>query len=160
MTHKVTIAYGKSFHFFRETRESNYVYLEMEDTPYETSYRRVMVAIPIDIWETIRGLAPLRFDLANASDAELIEMVESKVGERLTRYEERRTSSPEKADLIRFEDSLAFGSADEPRAEQIARGVRYYKTERERQRAIIMRISQHKIIEVNPESSVNDSEGI
>jgi hypothetical protein len=156
MPPKVTIAYGKSFHFFREAHESNYVYLELEDTPYEVGYRRVMIAIPVDVWETIRGLAPLSFDLVNASDADLIEMVERRVSERAKRYEKARLSSPEEADLIRFDNSTAFGPADDPNEEQIARGIYHYKTERERQRTIVIRMSQHKIIEINAESSVND----
>lgn len=148
---KVTIAYGKNFHFFREAHDSNYVYLELEDVPFEAGYRRVMVAIPVDVWGTLRGLAAVDLDLINASDAELIELVETKVGERIAEYERVRAVSPEKAELVRFNDSLKFGAADEERDAQLARGISYYKSERERQRAITGRMAQHKIIEIATE---------
>ncbi|MDQ3746870.1 MAG: hypothetical protein M3444_21075 [Acidobacteriota bacterium] len=50
-----------------------------------------------------------------------------------------------------MKDSLIFGVADDPREDQVARGVQFYKVERERQRAIVARISQHKIIEIDAE---------
>lgn len=148
---KITIAYGRGFHFFREAQESNYVYLELEDTPFEVGYRRVMIAIPVDVWETLRGLVTVKLDLINASDAELIGLVETRVNERMREYEKVRSSSPEKAELIRFHDSIKFGSADEEREAQIERGISYYKLERERQRAITARMAQHKIIEIADE---------
>lgn len=48
MSLKATIAYGRNSHFFHESYENNFVYSEMEDVPYEVSYRRVMVAPPIN----------------------------------------------------------------------------------------------------------------
>lgn len=145
---KVTIAYGRNFHLFRESHENNYVYLEMEDVPYEVGYHRVMVAISIDVWETLRGLSAVDPTLANLSEAELIMLVESRVTERIAAYESVRTSSTDKAAAIRFNDSTMFGLADKGRDEQIARGIQYYKLERERQRSIITRMAQHKIIEI------------
>ncbi len=49
MPPKLTIAYGKKFHFYREAQEHNYVYLELEEAPYGAGYLRVMVAIRVDI---------------------------------------------------------------------------------------------------------------
>jgi hypothetical protein len=151
MPPKVTIAYGNGFHFFREAHESNYVYLELEDAPFESGYRRVMIAIPVDVWETLRGLAPVELDLINTSDTALIEMVEARINKRMVEYERVRSSNPEKAQLIRFNDSIKFGSVDEERETQVARGISYYKSERERQRAITARMAQHKIIEIATE---------
>ena len=151
MPPKVTIAYGKNFHFYRETREDNYVYLELEDAPYEVGYLRVMVAVPVDIWETIRRLGTTQLDLVNVTDADLINQVMSRVDERIAEYERVRSSSREKAEELRLKDSFIFGAADDPREDQVARGVRVYKVERERQRAIVARMAQHKIIEINVE---------
>jgi hypothetical protein len=108
-----------------------------------------MVAIPIDIWEVIRGLGAAKFDLTDASDEELLRLVEDRVGARITEYEKLKASSPERAMRIRFNDSLEFGMADEPREKQILRGIEYYKMERQRQREIIVRISQHKIVDIS-----------
>jgi hypothetical protein len=148
MPPKVTIAYGRDFHFFRDTQEGNFVYLELEDVPFEVGYRRVMIAIPVDVWGTLHNLAPIELDLINVSDAGLIELVEARVNERMMEYERTRSSSPEKAELIRLNESIKFGPADEKREMQIARGVSFYKSERERQRAITGRMAQHKIIEI------------
>lgn len=149
MPPKISIAYGKNFHFYREAHEHNYVYLELEDVPYEVGYLRVMLAIPVDIWETIRGLGAPRLDLVNASDADLIERVTSRVNERAAEYESVRSSNREVAEIIRLRDALIFGAADEPREDQVARGMHSYKMERERQRAIVARMTQHKIIEID-----------
>jgi hypothetical protein len=151
MPPKISIAYGKNFHFYLEAHEQNYVYLELEDVPYEVGYLRVMLAIPVDIWETIRGLGTPSLDLVNASDADLIEKVTSCVEERVAEYERARSSGREAAEMVRLRDSLIFGAADEPREDQVARGVHSYKMERERQRAIVARMTQHKIIEIDAE---------
>lgn len=152
MPPKVTIAYGRDFHFFRDAQEDNFVYLELEDVPFEVGYRRVMIAIPVDVWRTLRTLADVDLNLINMSDGELIELVEARVNERISKYEKDRASNPEKAELIRFNESIKFGPADEEREAQIARGISYYKSERERQRSITARMAQHKIIEIATES--------
>ena len=152
MPPKISIAYGKNFHFYREAHEHNYVYLEMEDVPYEVGYLRVMLAIPVDIWETIRSLGAPSLDLVNASDADLLEKVMNRVDERAAEYERARSSNREVTEMIRLRDSLIFGAADEPHEDQVARGVHSYKVERERQRAIVARMTQHKIIEIDAES--------
>src|SRR5579885_1099619 len=156
MTVKATLAYGKNFHFYHEGLDNNHVYLELEDVPYDAGYRRFMVAIPIDIWEVIRGLGAASLDLINTSDDELIEMVERKVEERIAGYESARESTPETAGWLRFTDSAVFGSMDEPREQQIMRRIEYYRTERERQREVTARISQHKVIDINTEPPHTD----
>jgi len=39
---------------------------------FEASYNRVMVSIPIHIWETIRQLGAAQLDLINHTDEELL----------------------------------------------------------------------------------------
>lgn len=151
MTVRTTLAYGRNFHFYLQAHENNYVYLELEDVPYEAGYRRVMLALPVDVWETLRGLAATQLELVNASDADLIELVTLKVGERVREYESSRASSPETADSVRFKNSIMFGLADAPREEQVERGLQYYNLERERQGSIVARMAQHKIIEIAAE---------
>jgi hypothetical protein len=148
MTVRTTLAYGRNFHFYVQAHENNYVYLELEDIPYEVGYRRVMIALPVDVWETLRGLAATSLNLINASDADLIELVTFKVDERVREYESSRASGPEKANTVRFKNSNMFGLADAPHEEQVERGLQYYKLERERQRSIVARMAQHKVIEI------------
>lgn len=151
MTVRTTLAYGRNFHFYLQAHENNYVYLELEDVPYEVGYRRVMIALPVDVWETLRGLAATQLDLISTLDAEIIELVTLKVDERISEYERARSSGTEEADAVRFKNSIMFGRADTPREEQIGRGIHYYKLERERQRAIVARMAQHKITEITTE---------
>jgi hypothetical protein len=155
MTIKTSLAYGKNFHFYQEAHNDDYVYLELEDAPYDAGYRRVMIAIPIDIWETIRGLGGANLTLVSATDEELAKLVERSVTARIAQYEAAQISAPEETNRLRFHDSMIFGAADEPRDRQLARGMEYYRTEREHQREVITRIAQHKIIDIDnaqPES--------
>jgi hypothetical protein len=149
MTVKATLAYGKNFHFYHEALDNNHVYLELEDVAYQAGYRRVMVAIPIDVWEVIRSLGAAKLDLVNASDEELLSMVERIVEERMTGYESARALKPESAGWLRFSDAAVFGAMDDPREQQVMRGFEYYKTERARQREVTARIIQHKVLDVD-----------
>lgn len=153
MTVKATLAYGKSFHFYHEALDNNHVYLELEDVPYEVGYRRLLIAIPIDVWEVIRGLGAANLDLVNTSDEDIAGMVAGAVGERVAAYERALASDRKEAERLRFDDSLVFGAADSPRERQVMRGVEYYKTERERQREVAARMAQHKILDIDNETS-------
>jgi hypothetical protein len=140
MTIKATLAYGRNFHFYHEALDNNHVYLELEDVNYDSGYRRVMVAVPIDVWEVIRGLGAANLDLADASDEELISMVEERISRRIAEYEAAGRASPDEAERLRFNESMLFGAADLPRDHQIARGIAHFRTERDRQREVSTRI--------------------
>lgn len=153
MTVKATLAYGKNFHFYHEALDNNHVYLELEDVSYDVGYRRVMVAIPIDVWEVIRGQGEVGLDLVDASDEELAALTEEKVDSRIKGYKKLVASDEEKARWLRFSDSTRFGPADAPREQQLMRGVEYYRTERDRQREVASRIAQHKVVQISTEST-------
>lgn len=145
MSTKSTIAHGSDFHFYHEALDEDNVYLELENVEFEASYRRVMVRIPVDIWEVIRHTGAARLDLVNYSDEELRQMVERQVDERLAEYERARGNSRREA-LISLCGGLVFGSADEPREEQIRHGLDYYTRDWERQRQIAARMKEHKVM--------------
>jgi hypothetical protein len=44
-----------------------------------------------------------------------------------------------------------FDAADDPQEDQMARGIQAYKVARERQRAIVTRMAQRKITEIDAE---------
>lgn len=67
MSTKATIAHGRDFHFYHESLDEDNVYLELENVEFEASYRRVMVRIPVDIWEVIRHTGAAHLDLVNSS---------------------------------------------------------------------------------------------
>src|SRR5262245_24365437 len=119
MSTKSTIAHGNNFHFYHECFDDNHVYLELEGMEFEAGYNRVMVSIPIHIWETIRHLGEARLDLINHTDEYLLEMVEAKVDERIADYQETlRTNPKNSAGWIRLSGALLYGGSDEPREEQ------------------------------------------
>ncbi len=152
MTIKATLAYGKNFHFYHEALDNNHVYLELEDITYDVGYRRVMVAIPIDVWEVIRDLGAVRLELIDASDEELLALTEEKVNSRIMSYEKLAASDEEKARWLRFSDATKFGPADAPREQQLTRGIEYYRTEQARQREVATRMAQHQVVEINSAS--------
>lgn len=139
MSTKSTIAHGRGFHFYHEALDEDGVYLELEDVEFEAGYRRVMVKIPVDVWEVIRHTAPARLDLVNTSDEELRQTVELQVDERIAEYERAQGDTQREA-LVGL-----FGRADEPREEQVRQGLEYYTRERERQRQVVARMKEHHI---------------
>jgi hypothetical protein len=141
MSTKCTIAHDESFHFYHEVLDDDHVYLELRTTHFEAGYGRVMIPIPIHIWETIRHLGGVRLDLVEKQDVEVLAMVEAEVDERIARYEAVEREHPHRARFVRLLGCLPYGAADTPRAEQIRKGVEYFKSERERQRTVRQRIS-------------------
>lgn len=139
MSTKATIAYGPNFHLYREALDEDFVYLELEGVRFEASYQRVMVPIPVHIWEIIRRYPGIDLSFAEKTDEELRQHVARDVDDRIARYSE----ADEKAKgLIALFGSLAFGSADTPREEQIECGMAYYKEVRDHQRQVKAAISQ------------------
>jgi hypothetical protein len=139
MSTKATIAYGRNFHLFHEALDEDYVYLELEGTKFEASYNRVMVPIPVHVWEVIRRYSGVDLKYADRTDAEMRLYVEQEVDERLKRYEEADEKSKE---LVSLSRSLAFGTANQPRDQQIAAGVEYFTKIREHQRQVKQAIEE------------------
>ncbi len=136
MSTKATIAYGDNFHFYHEVLDDDHVYLELDTTNFEAGYGRVMVPIPIHIWETIRHMGAARLNLVNHTDEDLLAMVEADVDERIADYQKALRETPDRAGLFRFFGGGTYGGADEPREQQIAQGVECFQRERQRQREV------------------------
>ena len=75
MSTKSTIASSDNLHFYHEAFDDDHVYLRLDTTHFEAGYGSVMVRIPIHIWETIRHLAGVEFDLVDKEDDDLLAMV-------------------------------------------------------------------------------------
>ena len=136
MSTKATIAHGSNFHFYHEVFDDNHVYLELEGMEFEAGYGRVMVSIPIHIWETIRHLGAARLDLINHTDEDLLKMVEDYVDKRIAEYQEAHHQDPDRTGWPRFAGRMLYGAADEPRENQIKSGMEYFHRERQRQREV------------------------
>lgn len=136
MSTKSTIAHGDNFHFYHEALDDDHVYLELKATQFEAGYGRVMIPIPIHIWETIRHLGGARLDLINHTDEDLLAMVEADVDKRIAEHEEALRDGPDRATWVSLAGSFVYGGAEDPREEQIARGMEHYRHERQHQREI------------------------
>jgi hypothetical protein len=141
MSTKCTIAYGENFHLYREVLDHDHVYLRFATTRFEAGYGGVMLAIPIHVWETIRHLGGAELDLIDRSDAELLARVQNEVDERMAEYGRVARKRPDRADFCAFVGSLVYGTADEPRADQIRHGMEYFQRERTRQKELHARIA-------------------
>jgi hypothetical protein len=134
MSTKSTIAHGDNFHFYHEAWDDDHVYLELEGAEFEASHGRVMVSIPIHIWETIRPLGGARLEVVNHTDEDLLALVEADVDERIARHEELLRENPDRAGFASLSGLFVYGGADDPREEQIKSGMEHYRRERGRQR--------------------------
>lgn len=140
MSTKSTIAYGPDFHFYHEALDEDHVYLELETTHFEAGYGRVVLPIPIHIWETIRHLGGADLRLIDKTDDELRADVERKVDERIETYGETLREHPDRAGLVGLFGALVYGSADQTREHQIERGMAYHRARRQHQREIMAAI--------------------
>ena len=133
MSTKATIAHGPNFHFYHEAFDEDHVYLEVEGTQFEAGYNRVMVPIPVHIWEVIRHYPGVDLSFAEKTDEDLQQYVEQEVDERIKRYQEANENAK---GLVSLFGSLVYGTADEPREKQIGAGLTHFMRAREHQRQI------------------------
>lgn len=153
MSTKSTLAHGPNFHFYSEAFDDDYVYLELEGAQFEAAYNRVMVPIPVHIWEVIRRYPGIEFDYADMTDDELRDYVESEVDERMKHYAE----APDKAKaLASLHGFLQYGSADNSRAEQIATGIAHFTKIRDHQREVQRAIGKLNQLNQNDTSNQVD----
>jgi len=141
MSTKCTIAHGENFHFYHEALDDDHVYLELETTHFEAGYGRVMVPIPIHIWETIRPLGGAQLDLVDKTDEELQTIVEHAVDQRIAEYRQALHEKPDRAGFIGFFGSLVYGVADSPRVDQVRKGIQYFQAKRLHQQQVKARIA-------------------
>jgi hypothetical protein len=146
MSTKSTIAYGPNFHLYHEVLDEDFVYLELEGAQFEAGYNRVMVPIPIHIWEVIRQYRGTELTYAAKTDAELSEYVEHEVAERLARFE---TADEKSRNLVSVLGSGVYGRADDPRERQIAAGIEYFTKVREHEQQIKQAIEELQKMNLN-----------
>jgi len=139
MSTKITIAHGRNFHLYQEAFDEDHVHLELEGIKFEASYNRVMVPIPVHVWEVIRRYPGIELKYVDRTDTEIRQYVEQEVDERVKLYEKADERSK---GLVSLSGSLVFGTADQPRDQQIVAGVEYFTKVREHQRQIKQAIEE------------------
>ena len=148
MSTKITVAYGANFHLYRESLDEDYIYLEMERVRFEASYDRVMMPIPIHIWEVIRQYQGIDLSWAAKTDEEIMCHVEQEVDLRIQKYQQADDEKHQR--LIALLGSIPYGSADTPRQQQLDLGIAYFHRLREHQQQIKQAIEQLEKINPNP----------
>src|SRR5262245_3036207 len=106
MSTKSTVVYGPNFHLYREALDDHYIYLELEGVQFEASYNRVMVPIPVHIWEVIRRYAGVDLSFADKTDEEVRTYVEHEVDERIADYNQEE--NPKAKSLLAFLGSIPY----------------------------------------------------
>lgn len=139
MSTKATIVYGPGVHFYHEVLDDDYVYLELEAVPFEASYNRVVVPIPLHVWEVIRHYPGLDLAFADKGDDELRQYVEQRVDERIQAFREAEADGK---GISRVAGALAYGTADLPREQQLEAGMQHFLKMRDHQRQIAQAIAE------------------
>ena len=142
MSTKATVAYGKNFHLYKEIFDENFIYLELEGVQFEASYNRVMIPIPVHIWEVIRQYEGTDLSWAYRTDDEIVRYVEQEVDKRIQKYQQAENEKSKR--LIALLGSMPYGNADTPRQQQIKQGITYFKSLREHQQQICQAIEELK----------------
>ena len=153
MSTKVTVAYGKNFHLYKEILDENFIYLEIEGVQFEASYNRVMMPIPVHIWEVIRQYEGTDLSWASKTDEEIVRYVEQEVDKQIQKYQQAENEKSKR--LIALLGSMPYGMADTSRQQQIEKGIAYFKSLREHQQQICQAIEELK--QTNPNSLPENS---
>ena len=158
MSTKATVAYGKNFHLYKEVFDEDSIYLEIEGVPFEASYNRVMIPIPIHIWEVIRQYEGTDLSWANKTDEEIVRYVEQEVDKRIQKYQQAENEQSKR--LIALFGSMPYGAADLPRQQQIEKRITYFNSLREHQLQIKQAIEELKRTNQNSLSDNSKKEEI
>ena len=122
MSTRATLSYGPNFHLFEEVFDEEHVYLELSRADFEATPGRVLVTIPLAVWEVVRAHSTFDASLADLDDTALLAHVEAEVDVR-----------------IAGRDPFGFGvygSPDDPREEQMERGLAWRRERRAAQRRV------------------------
>ena len=149
MSTKATIVYDEDFHFYLEAGDQRHVYLQLKGAHFEAGYNRIMVPIPISVWEVIRKHGAADLSLAGKADAELLALVEAAIENRIAEYERHHRGG---------EGVLLFGPSSTPREQQIARGMERYREMRREQEEIQSEIAEIEAKNVRVEGPVTKRE--
>jgi hypothetical protein len=134
MSTKSTVVHGQNFHLYREVLDEDFIYLELEGVLFEASYNRVMVPIPVHIWEVIRKYEGVNLSWSDKTDEDIRLYVEQEVEARIKRYEDEQNQKSK--NLIAVLGIFPYGMANTPREEQVAKGIAYYMEARTHQQQI------------------------
>lgn len=132
MSTKDSIAYKhNTFHLDYELFDEEHIYFELTGAAFQATPERIRVRIPLEIWAVIRSRAAVRLPWAERPDAEIRSHVEREVDERIEKA---------LAGTYWIFGSFIYGAADQPREEQVRRGMKHYRQVRDRHSRIAQAI--------------------
>lgn len=148
MSTKCTIAYGEDFHFYHECFDDDNVYLEIEgdDIEYEAMKMlagpgRVMIKIPNAIMAAVQKSFKHEVSCAQMTDEQVLAEATKFVDERIARVAKIRAEGREPG-IISLLGMIPYGSAEDPREQQIASGVESIKARRAKQQAELAEVGK------------------
>lgn len=141
MTNKNILLNGRNYKVYTRCFDEENIYLQFEGFEFSTNDDLVTVAIPLNVWENIRKIDGIsQLDLVNMSDSEIEKKVVEEVDGRI-RELSLFGKEDNMAKLIKMENYLVYGDANDSKDNQIKKGLSFYLEQRERQKAIINKIN-------------------
>ena len=142
MSTKCSIAHGTGFHLYNEVFDDEHVFLQLDNADFEVTPDRVMVKLPLHVWEYIRCFPGADLSHADVSDEQIHEEAVHAVESRLAKAAE--ASSDRMRDLVAFGGSFFMGDIALPRDEQIANYVAHHQRQRAQQREVLAQVESLK----------------
>lgn len=134
MSTKSSLAYGDKFHLYAECFDDNNIHLELEGE-FEAVSGRVIVSIPLEIWEVIRHHTNVDLSLVDKSDGDIGYEVVKFVKDRMVKVEAAKAEGREPG-LIAVSGCMVYGSTEDPIETQIQSGFDHMIERRTQQRAL------------------------
>lgn len=138
MSTKCSIAHGTGFHLYNEVFDEKHVFLQLDKADFEVTPDRVMVKLPLHVWEYIRGFPGADLSYAAVSDEQIHEEAVQAVDARLAKAAE--ANSDRMRNWIAVGGSFVMGDISLPRDEQIANYVAHHQRQRAQQREVLAQV--------------------
>ena len=138
MSTKCSIAHGTGFHLYNEVFDEKHVFLQLDKADFEVTPDRVMVKLPLYVWEYIRCFPGADLSYANVSDEQIHQEAIQAVDARLAKAAE--ANSDRMRSLIAVGGSFVMGDIALPRNEQIANYVAHHQRQRAQQREVLAQV--------------------
>lgn len=141
MSTKATIRHGENFHFYEECFDDARVYLSLEDSYFEAYPDRVVVAIPLDVWEGIKNSFHADISYADKTNAEIRTEVEENVRARIERNAKLKKADKKFSAIFGM---FQYGDVNLPEEEQIKNGIKHFTKIRKKHKELKNKIEQIK----------------
>lgn len=140
MSTKQLLLWHDHFEVYRDGLDEGGVWLALRGADFEATPSEMRVRIPIAVWELLRRAPAVDFDMLHTTDDQIAELAEAIVDERLQAHNAGDVSG--KSRFAVLFGTLVFGSVEDNRDVQIARGIAHYKSQREQQRVTAAQIAE------------------